>query len=144
MIDHLESNKHQYIIRIKKNLKLIHNNDDDKIRIVTLLKNQRFFNKIRLQKIFDFLHVTYKIKNNEYYLVTNLLNMDEFPDNKLSELYHARWRIEEYFKFIKTNCNINRNNIKDDINFTVLQSKTCCSFRNKKEYHLSIINDSVS
>jgi IS4 transposase len=97
MIDHLESNKHQYIIRIKKNLKLIHNNDDDKIRIVTLLKNQRFFNKIRLQKIFDFLHVTYKIKNNEYYLVTNLLNMDEFPDNKLSELYHARWRIEEYF-----------------------------------------------
>ena len=94
MTDHLESNNYNYIIRLKKNLKLITNNDNNKIRIVK-----------------------YKIRNNEYYLATNLIDVNEFPDNKLSDLYHSRWRIEEYFKFIKNNCNFNVNNIKDDINF---------------------------
>ena len=94
MIDHLELNGYKYIIRIKKNLKIISNNNNDKLRIVK-----------------------YKIKQSEYYLITNLIDTNLFSDMDISNLYHKRWSIEEYFKYIKINCNINTNNIKNDTEF---------------------------
>jgi hypothetical protein len=47
-------------------------------------------------------YVEYKINNNNYYLITNLINEKKYTTNALADIYHSRWKIEEYYKFIKS------------------------------------------
>ena len=49
--------------------------------------------------------VTYKIGQNEYYLISNLFDTIEYPTEVMKQLYHKRWRIEEFFKYLKANTN---------------------------------------
>jgi len=46
-------------------------------------------------------YVKYEINEKEYYLMTSLHNENKFTSDILKELYHKRWTVEEYFKFIK-------------------------------------------
>jgi len=41
-------------------------------------------------------------KTHPYYLGTSLLNQVQYPIERLKELYHQRWSIEEYYKNIKS------------------------------------------
>jgi hypothetical protein len=43
---------------------------------------------------------------NKYSLITNITDKDKFDDNKIKEIYNDRWKIEEYFKYIKNNFKI--------------------------------------
>ena len=46
--------------------------------------------------------INYKINDNEYHIITNIPTiMYKFDD--IINIYHKRWNIEEYFKFIKGN-----------------------------------------
>ena len=49
--------------------------------------------------------VKYKIGDQMYYLATNLYDDNEFTIDKLKQLYHERWTIEESFKYMKRNFN---------------------------------------
>ena len=48
-----------------------------------------------------FKSVTLKTKN-EYTLITNL-NINDYSDEKIKDIYHQRWNIEVFFKIIKNN-----------------------------------------
>ena len=41
--------------------------------------------------------------SNNYYLCTSLIDKETYPINKLKDLYHQRWTVEEYYKIIKRN-----------------------------------------
>jgi len=64
----------------KSNDHIVHDQNGDRIRVIK-----------------------YTINNNNYYLATNLYDSMEFSIDKLKDLYHKRWSIEEYFKYIKKN-----------------------------------------
>lgn len=93
VISELEEMGLQYVFRIKKNnpyidkqrndysfLMLGENNDQYPVRVVHYLKN-----------------------DNDYYLLTNLINKDKWPLITLAQIYTKRWAIEELFKLIKEN-----------------------------------------
>lgn len=96
-IDELQKLGIMYVCRLRKNIKIIPKDSDDKI----LYKND---NPIRI--------VNYKINNTDHYIATNLIDRDEFTINSLKELYHKRWTVEEFFKYIKQNMDTNHINEK--------------------------------
>lgn len=51
--------------------------------------------------------IKYVINNNDFLLCTNLFDFDY---ETLKLIYHKRWTVEEYFKLIKKQTNINKNN----------------------------------
>ena len=57
--------------------------------------------------------VRYTIEDNDYVLVTSLLDSSSFTRESLKELYHQRWGIEEFFK-----------TLKQDFQFEFFHSKT--------------------
>lgn len=87
----------EYVCRLRKNLKIINKDSDDEI----IYKNG---NPTRI--------VHYKINNDDHYLATNLIDKENFTINSLKELYHKRWTVEEFFKYIKQNMDANRINEK--------------------------------
>ncbi len=97
-------NKHNlfYICRIKENSSYISKTHND-----IIIENNNN-NKIRI--------INYKINNKNYYIATNLLNKNEHTISVLKQIYHKRWSIEEYFKYIKMNMNISKNNEKQEKN----------------------------
>jgi hypothetical protein len=82
----------------------------------------------------------YKIGNNTYILTTNLVKRYMYSLNTLKELYQNRWRIEEYFKFIKTVTKFDNMQQKSEktmqkmilaiILFTLIFNKICNIFGN--------------
>ena len=52
--------------------------------------------------------VRYKVKGSWYYLATTLLDSNQYPIQSLKDLYHARWGIEETYKFIKQGLVVER------------------------------------
>ena len=72
-----------FICRLKENSKYI-SNDTDKI----VISDDNV--KMRI--------ITYKIKNKTYYMATNVF---DYTLNIIKNIYHDRWKIEEYFKYIK-------------------------------------------
>ena len=48
----------------------------------------------------------------KYYLGTNLLDKNEFGENAIKDMYHERWTIEEFFKYLKQNMDLNKINEK--------------------------------
>jgi len=83
----LDNKQIHYLCRLRENFLIIPTDSNDK---VVYDSHQ---NKIRI--------ITYVINNNKYYLATNLFDYEEYPLIKLQNLYHQRWKIEEYFKYIK-------------------------------------------
>lgn len=77
-----------YIFRIKENCSYIPKADDEGILIDGSIP-------VRI--------VSYKIGETKYHLLTNLFNKIEYPIEILKQLYHDRWSIEEFFKYIKNN-----------------------------------------
>jgi hypothetical protein len=58
--------------------------------------------------------ITTDVDDEEYYLLTNILDYESAPASELATLYHERWEIETAFKELKSSLNCNQ----------VLRSKT--------------------
>jgi hypothetical protein len=50
--------------------------------------------------------VSYVVKGKRYCLLTTLIDKKKYPIEKLKDLYHARWGVEEFFKLSKTYLNL--------------------------------------
>ena len=85
-ITKLNNKNINYVLRINKNSKFIDNTINDKII---------YYNKIKIRI------VKYSINNQDYYIATNLYDTKRFSLNVIKNIYHKRWSIEEYFKYIK-------------------------------------------
>jgi hypothetical protein len=106
LINFLDSQKFNYVIRIKNNC--------------TMIKNKNINNKInnknvRIITYKDDVNKTKKDKNNnnvkiketlECNIITNL-NKD-YTNDKIKNIYITRWDIEVFFKFIKSNFKFSR------------------------------------
>jgi len=95
----LDDKKINYICRIRENSIIIPENSNDEEVI------DKHNNKMRI--------ITYTIDKNDYYLATNLFDKKEYTISQLKDLYHKRWRIDEHFKYMKTNTNLNNMLEKD-------------------------------
>ena len=110
----LETNGLHYIFRLpcSNNYCKLEGND-------TKIKGEKNLRKIE-----------YIINNKEYYLLTNL-DVTEFPYEKLRDLYHYRWAVEEYFKQLKTHVSSDfyslrsENAIKSDEVIPLVVKFTC-------------------
>ena len=95
-------NKIKYVVRFKNNCINIPN----KNRIIKFnhsiyetVKNNDISNHLIDNKKFS--SVSLKT-NNEYTLITNL-DLKEYNDEKIKEIYNSRWSVEVFFKVIKYN-----------------------------------------
>jgi hypothetical protein len=108
----LDSNKIKYVIRIKENSQIkcnINKNNKNKQLIEDLKKNNRLITYEILvnKKVYDKNKREINILcKNKYTLITNILDKNKYDDNKIKNIYNDRWKIEEYFKYIKNNFNI--------------------------------------
>lgn len=116
----LDDNQLNYVIRVKKNRKVIHNKKIKSIDNVVLKSkgkyNYKFYKdneqidckishtKIKLNgfKKDHSLVVIYGFGNSPIKLVTNRIVNSKSDLNNIVRDYFCRWRIEEYFKFRKT------------------------------------------
>lgn len=88
-IDH----KVNFICRLKSNSTLIDITQND---YIVQYKNT------------DLRIVSYIIESERYYLITNLLDKDVFTIKVMEILYHKRWSIEEFLKYMKTNTKLSK------------------------------------
>ena len=108
----LDSNNIKYVIRIKENCQIrgnINKYNQNKQLIEDLQKNNRLITYEILinKKVYDKNKREINIScKNKYTLITNILDINRYDDNKIKDIYNNRWRIEEYFKYIKNNFNI--------------------------------------
>ena len=98
----LDSQNIKYVCRIKENSTMISDNDDTVIDV----KIDNVILKIRI--------VRYVINDKAYYLATNLYDENEFTIDKLIQIYHYRWTIEEKFKLMKNNFKFAKTEFKND------------------------------
>jgi len=90
-----------FVCRVRKNSKLIPTDSNDKI-----ITNEDGL-KLRM--------ITYTINDQQYYLTTNLMDREEYTINVLKQMYHNRWGIEEFFKFLKYNTSFGNMNEKNQL-----------------------------
>ena len=73
-----------------------------KEQILRIYRPKQLDIKIRLLR--------YKICGEDYYLATTLLDQEKYPARSLMDLYHARWGIEESFKYLKQRLQLQKFN----------------------------------
>lgn len=101
-IDFCFKNKIKYIVRFRNNCL----NISKKNRIIKF--NEVIYDVVQNDNINKHLINNQKFKNvtlktnNEYTLITNL-NINDYSDEQIKEMYHQRWNIEVFFKIIKYN-----------------------------------------
>lgn len=127
----LSEHKLFFICRIKKNDSLITNINDNIVDI-----NEEYINKIRI--------INYECNNNEYYIATNLINKNNYPIKMIADIYHKRWNIENFFRYLKKNNKFQKMNskkydsIKKDIYSQLILSKFVYLFSNHFSQDLPI------
>lgn len=94
----LETYKIKYICKVQDNCSFIPKESTDKNINLKIGLLTRF--------------VTYTLNDKNHYLITNLFDKNEFSIKNLQEFYHARWDIEEFFKFLKYYLKFNEYNDK--------------------------------
>jgi len=97
MVKFMFDNKLNFVFRLKKNSSMINDSND---HIVDMNGND-----VRI--------ITYIIDGKKYYMATNLYN-DTI--SQIKSIYHDRWTIEEFYKFVKTNLCLGKMNEKTEIN----------------------------
>jgi len=123
VINNLEINNLNYIIRLKENLDIIGKKYIDIDKIKNLNKSNTFNNK-KIRIIEYYVYSTEIVKNKtkskelkikikqKYYLITNLSEV-EYPNKLIEILYKYRWKIEIYFKSLKNNFKFDAFYLKD-------------------------------
>ena len=90
-----------YICRLRENSTMISETDNDHV--------------VKLDNNTSTRIITYTINKQNYYIATNLFNKQTHSINTIKQLYHDRWSIEEYFKYIKSSTNLKKMNEKREI-----------------------------
>ena len=132
LFDYMDHNELFFICRLRENNKYISDNYD---RTVISDKNV----KMRI--------ITYKIKDKTYYMATNVFDC---TPNLIKSIYHDRWKIEEYYKYIKQNMKLAKinekreNDIIKTISAHLIVSQITFLFVNMfKKHDNVIVNKSV-
>lgn len=79
--------------------------------------------------------VNYKMNNNNYFIITNIPSL-VYSYTDIKNIYHKRWIVEEYFKYIKTTMKMNNfierdwNSIKTSIYCNLIISKLVYFIKN--------------
>lgn len=127
------------IININKNLKFIIRVPFT-VKIIKTMKKDNlstFEHSISIDdKSIPIKYITYNIDNNNYYIVSNILDQ---PNDYFQKMYHYRWNIEEYFKSCKNDLNLD-NILAKEIN-KCKQELYCHSFIQLLTNYLKIIID---
>ena len=111
----MQDSKVKYVCRIRKNSKYVTSDSTDKIININV-------NNLN----FDVRVITYFINEIPYYIITNLLDDKEYNINVIKQIYHNRWDVEEYFKYIKRYHNIeniNHSTFNNKINVFYINSQ---------------------
>ena len=93
----------KFVIRIKNNSHLLKDSGkNDKYN-----KNKQlidsFKKDFRIVKCEFKTHKKFKIDTTSTYnLITNLIDTDKYPDDKIKSMYNSRWSVELFFKLIKS------------------------------------------
>jgi hypothetical protein len=120
-----------YVCRLKENSKKIADNKKDNIITIDNIKTRI---------------ITYTINDKNYYIATNLF---DYNIESIKKIYHDRWTIEEYFKYIKTNMKLskinekNEENVKKTIYSILIVSKLVYLITNLYKKDDKIINKSI-
>ena len=101
-IDFCNKNQINYVVRFRNNCNNVSKNN----RVITF--NETIYETVTNDNIDKhlignkkFLSVTLKTKN-KYTLITNL-NVNDYNDEQIKNIYHQRWNIEVFFKILKHN-----------------------------------------
>lgn len=86
--------------------------------------------------------VKYTIADETYFIGTNIFDKVNYPVEKLKDLYHSRWQIEEHYKFLKCNTGFkyihskSENGIKQEmyLNFFITQIVRGLEYMNIKSF----------
>ena len=79
--------------------------------------------------------VNYKMNNNDYFIITNIPS-SVYSYTDIKNIYHKRWIVEEYFKYIKATMKMNNfierdwNSIKTSIYCNLIISKLVYFIKN--------------
>lgn len=143
MYNELSKHKLYFICQIKKNNShryaktcccaylLISNNKNNIIDV-----NYTNIKQIRI--------INYKCSNNEYYIATNLIDKVNYPLDMIKNIYHKRWNVENFFRYLKKNNKYQRmkskkyDSIKKDIYAQLIMSKFVYLFSNYFSKNLPI------
>ena len=85
----IENNNDYFICRIRHNNLINNKNISDQVI--------PDYNGLKYARILN-----YKIKNLDYHIITNI-PQSMYSIDDIKNIYHKRWNIEEYFKYIKNN-----------------------------------------
>ena len=104
LFKYLDDNSMFFVCRLKDNNQYVSKSNDKMVQ----LKNGV---KMRV--------VTYKIDGKSYHMATNAF---DYTSNIIKSIYHDRWKIEEYYKYVKQNMKLAKINEKreKDINKTII------------------------
>jgi hypothetical protein len=123
LITEIHKSENYFLCRLQKNSGYInHTNLNNNYSEIIKIKNKYGnLNKVRIIK--------YTINDKKYFMVTNLYNENEYTIEKIKDIYHKRWDIEEYFKYLKKTTNLKNinertfNKIKESTYIMVFLSK---------------------
>jgi hypothetical protein len=107
LFDYLHQKNIKFVIRIRNNCKCIKNNNisnyNSNYRIVNYNYNTSSIKELKNKKknITENYNVIINVNCN---MITNL-NGDIFNNEYIREIYNSRWKVEEFFKLIKSNFN---------------------------------------
>lgn len=114
LFDYLNNKNLGYVIRIKDNSYLINDNNTQPKKyankyLIDSLKNN---NNVRIIKceykgtkeLVSKKNKRLKIEQtSSYNLITNLGDINIYTEEKIKEIYNSRWKVELFFKFLKSN-----------------------------------------
>lgn len=125
----MQESKVKYVCRIRKNSKYITDGLVDKTININV-NNSNF--SIRV--------ITYSINEIPYYIITNLMDKNEYSVDIIKQIYHNRWDVEEYFKYVKRYHNIE--NINHSTFLEISKSMYCTLIVSKIVYILANLKES--
>jgi hypothetical protein len=128
LMDFLESKCIKFVVRIKNNFKCIKNDNisehNNNFRLVNYNYNTETIKELKNKNTGNY-EIYNVITNVNCNVITNL-DPNLFDTVKIREIYNSRWKVEEFFKLIKSNFNFS--NLKNHH----IDSKIC----HQKSYYV--------
>jgi len=107
LMNFLQEKNIKFVIRIKNNFKCIKdgniNTYNDNFRLINYNYNVSSSKKLENKKKakIELYNITVNINCN---VITNL-DLNLYTDDQIKDIYNSRWKVEEFFKLIKSNFN---------------------------------------
>lgn len=138
LIETVHSSENFFILRLKSDNLLLNNFDTAKKcnkNIIYKFSDDDMIIKYNSNDLKFIRIMRYKINNNYYYICTNLYDYETYSTEYIKNVYHKRWNIEEYFKFLKENTSFRK--LKER-SFENIKKTIYCQMITAKITHLII------